>query len=52
MKRFVNKEMLSVKYSQLAEFRNGVCHSLSVDGFARKEGEAAILWFNQVLEKT
>jgi hypothetical protein len=48
-KRFVNKETLSVKFGQLAELRNGIRHSRAVDEITRKEGEAAILWFEKVL---
>jgi hypothetical protein len=47
--RFANKETLSAKFGQLAEIRNGIRHSRSVDEITRKEGEAAILWFEQVL---
>lgn len=49
--RFVNKETLNSKFGQLAELRNGIRHSRSVDEITRKEGEAAILWFQQVLSK-
>ena len=49
--RFVNKESLYGKFDQLAELRNGIRHSRSVDEITRKEGEAAILWFQQVLNK-
>ena len=51
-KRFANKETLSAKFGQLAELRNGIRHSRSVDEVTRKEGEAAILWFEQVLART
>ena len=51
-KRFANKETLSAKFGQLAELRNGIRHSRSVDEITRKEGEAAILWFEQVLART
>ena len=47
--RFPNKEMLNKRFDQLAELRNGIRHSRSVDEVTRKEGEAAILWFQQVL---
>ena len=47
--RFPNKEMLAKRFDQLAELRNGIRHSRSVDEVTRKEGEAAILWFRQVL---
>jgi len=49
--RFVNKETLNGKFGQLAELRNGIRHSRSIDEITRKEGEAAILWFQQVLSK-
>lgn len=47
--QFVNKETLNGKFGQLAELRNGIRHSRSVDEVTRKEGEAAILWFEKVL---
>lgn len=49
--RFANKETLIAKFNQLAELRNGIRHSRTVDDVTRKEGEAAILWFKQVLNK-
>lgn len=49
--RFTNKETLNAKFGQLAELRNGIRHSRTVDEITRKEGEAAILWFQQVLSK-
>lgn len=48
-KQFVNKETLNSKFGQLAELRNGIRHSRTVDEVTRKEGEAAILWFEKVL---
>ena len=48
--RFANKEALSVKFDQLGELRNSIRHSRNVDAIIRKEGEAAILWFKQVLK--
>ena len=50
-RRFVNKDTLGAKFGQLAELRNGLRHSRSVDEIARKEGEAALLWFGQVLSR-
>ena len=47
--RFPNKEALFKRFDQLAELRNGIRHSRTVDEVTRKEGEAAILWFKQVL---
>ncbi len=47
---FRNKETMSRKFDQLAELRNGIRHSRTVDDITRKEGEAAIEWFSQVLQ--
>ena len=47
--RFPNKEVLVKRFDQLAELRNGIRHSRTVDEVTRKEGEAALLWFEQVL---
>ena len=49
--RFMTKEALVVKFDQLANLRNGIRHSRTVDEITRKEGEAAIIWFKQVLAK-
>ncbi len=49
--RFQNKDALNTKFDQLAELRNGIRHSRSVSEIAKKEGEAAILWFNRVLNE-
>jgi hypothetical protein len=49
--RFGTKESLATKFDQLAELRNGIRHSRAVSEVVHKEGEAAILWFNQVLSK-
>jgi hypothetical protein len=49
--RFATKEALIMKFGQLAELRNGIRHSRAVSEIVRKEGEAAILWFKQVLSK-
>jgi hypothetical protein len=48
-KHFKTKEALNAKFDQLAELRNGIRHSRAVSEIVRKEGEAAILWFDQVL---
>ncbi len=47
--RFGSKDMLNVRFSQLAELRNGLRHSRTVDDVTRKDGEAALIWFRQVL---
>jgi hypothetical protein len=49
--RFAGKEMLATRFGQLAELRNGIRHSRAVDDITRKEGEAAILWFEQILRR-
>jgi hypothetical protein len=49
--RFGTKEALAAKLDQLAELRNGIRHSRAVSEIVRMEGEAAILWFKQVLSK-
>lgn len=48
--RFANKETFAKRFGQLADLRNGIRHSRSVDEITRKEGEAAILWFGRVNE--
>ena len=48
---FLNKETLIQKFNQLAELRNGIRHSRSIDEIIKKEGEAAIIWFTLLLEK-
>ena len=47
---FPNKESLVKRFDQVAELRNGIRHSRTVDEVTRKEGEAALLWFQQVLD--
>jgi hypothetical protein len=47
--RFANKEMLAKHFDQLAELRNGIRHSRTVDEVTRMEGEASLLWFRQVV---
>lgn len=47
--RFGSKDMLNIRFSQLAELRNSLRHSRTVDEVTRKDGEAALIWFRQVL---
>ena len=49
--RFGTKETLAARFGQLAELRNGIRHSRTVDEITRKDGEAALLWFRQVLAR-
>jgi hypothetical protein len=46
---FLNKDALVTKFGQLAELRNCIAHSRSVDTITQREGEAAIEWFERVL---
>ncbi|MRX49453.1 DUF262 domain-containing protein [Paracoccus sp. S-4012] len=48
-RQFSSKEGLVTKFDQLAELRNGIRHSRAVSEVVRKEGEAAIIWFSQIL---
>lgn len=47
---FPTKELLTTRFGQLAGLRNGIRHSRTVTDVARKEGEAAILWFDAALK--
>ena len=46
---FRNKEMLNIRFMQLAEVRNAIRHSREVTGVMIKDGEAALLWFEEAL---
>ena len=46
---FPNREALVKHFDQLADLRNGIRHSRTVDEVTRKQGEASILWFRKVL---
>lgn len=48
---FPTKEALAAKFDQLAGVRNGIRHSRTVTRVVQKEGEAAILWFEERLPK-
>jgi len=43
------RSALNAKFDQLAELRNRIRHSRAVSEVVRKDGEAAIIWFRQVL---
>ena len=47
--RFPNREVLAKRLDHVTELRNGIRHSRTVDEVTRKEGEAALLWFQKVL---
>lgn len=48
--RFQTTQALATKFEQFTGLRNSIRHSRSVDEVTRKEGEAAILWFEQLLQ--
>jgi hypothetical protein len=48
---FNSKEDLSKRVDQLAEMRNGIRHSRTIDEISRKDGEAALLWFEKVNQR-
>lgn len=47
--RFGSKGSVAARFNQFAELRNSIRHSRSVSDITRKDGEAALLWFKQVL---
>jgi hypothetical protein len=47
--RFGSREGLAGRFNQLAELRNSIRHSRKVGQIALKDGEAALLWFQEVL---
>ncbi|NLT69047.1 MAG: hypothetical protein GXX84_20875, partial [Acidobacteria bacterium] len=49
---FGSKGNLPVRFMQLAELRNAIRHIRSISDVTLKDGEAAILWFTQVLRIT
>jgi hypothetical protein len=46
---FGTKEALAARCAQLAELRNVVRHSRSLDEVTRKDGDAGLTWFEEVL---
>jgi len=49
--RFGSKPQLSTRFTQLAELRNSIRHSRTVTEIIRKDGEAALLWFEGILKR-
>jgi hypothetical protein len=47
--RFSTKEGLGGRFNQLTELRNAIRHSRTTTPVIRKDGEAAILWFEGAL---
>jgi hypothetical protein len=48
---FGTKEILNTRCGQLAELRNTIRHNRPLDDVTRKEGEAAVIWFRQILAR-
>lgn len=46
---FRTKELLAVRFGQLAELRNAIRHSRTLTDLTIKDGEAAMLWFDGML---
>ena len=49
--RFASKNAFGGKFDRLAELRNSLRHSRSINEVVKKEGEAAVMWFEAVLVK-
>lgn len=47
-----SKAMVERRFDQVAELRNGIRHSRAVHDIVRREGEAAVIWFENVLRLT
>ncbi len=48
---FGKKELLEKRFGQLAELRNSLRHSRTVDDVIRKEGEASVIWFKNIFQQ-
>jgi hypothetical protein len=48
--RFGTKPQLTNRFAQLAELRNSIRHSRTVTEIVRRDGEAALLWFEATLK--
>ena len=46
--KYGTKEMLTTRFQQFAELRNSIRHSRTVDEITHREGEVALLWFEQL----
>jgi len=49
--QFGSKPQLQMRFGQLAELRNSIRHSRTVTEIVRKDGEAALLWFEEKLRQ-
>lgn len=48
---FASKEMLSIRFRQLAPLRNANAHLREIDDLIRSDAEAAVIWFNGTLSR-
>jgi hypothetical protein len=48
---FGTKEAMAARCGQLADLRNTIRHSRPMNDVTRKDGEAALIWFKQVLSQ-
>jgi hypothetical protein len=48
---FGTREMVNARCGQLAELRNTIRHSRAMNDVTRRDGEAALAWFKQVLSR-
>ena len=49
-KIFIDKNGLSIRFSQLSNLRNGIRHSRSISEIEQLDGEVAIKWFKTVMK--
>ena len=47
--KFKTKQILEQKFKQLTDLRNGIRHAREVNNVVKMEGEAAIIWFSELL---
>jgi hypothetical protein len=47
---FENKEQLQTRFNQLSTLRNAIRHTREVSSIEKLDGEAAIVWFTEILE--
>lgn len=48
---FGDRELVTTRFNQLAELRNTLRHSRTLDRITEREGEAALIWFEQSIAR-
>ena len=48
---FHNKDAVKTKFIQFSDLRNSLFHNRTLNSITRKEGEAAIDWFSNILKE-